>query len=178
MESQKTLTRLTTIQKKLMETLDKNEVIESLEQFGETKNIKKYNEMHNCINEILSSIGIEPHEIFTLLNSYEGTNKNCQTLKKFIVDRNVFIINYARETKSWQKQINNITEIFNKLYNDVRYDIIDKIITDILMTNTNLFDICQCKLTFDKNNIKKINLNLDDQKTIIKSLLMIGYTKK
>ncbi len=178
MENPKTLTRLTSIQKKLIETLDNNEVINLLEQFIGTKELKKYNEMHNCIYEIISSIGIEPHEIFTLLNSYDGNNKNCQTLKKFIVDRNMFIIKYACQTKTWQKQINNITEMFSKLYNNVTISIIDTIIVDILTTNTNLFDICQCKLIFDKNNFKKINLNLDDQKTIINKLLLLGCNKK
>ena len=183
---QKVLTRLTSTQKKLIDTLDKNNINSLLEQFTDHKyeninseELKKYNVVYDYIENIITELKLEPHEIYTLLNSYSGENKTCKILKKFIIDRNIYIIKNVYRSKSWQKQINEFFNIFDNMYNGVTIEIIDKIIVDMLYDNINLFDIAQIKLTLnDKFNLKKINLNLNDQKHIITQLLTIGCTKK
>jgi hypothetical protein len=182
---QKTSTRLTSTQKKLIETLHNNDVIKLLEQFKDQtfeninlRELKRYDEMHECINQILVSTGIEPHEIFTLLNYYDGNNKNCDLLKKFIVDRNTYIIKYIYGSKSWKKHIDSVTDVFNKKYTNVTNDIIDKIILSIMTDSVNLFDVIGCRITLDsKYNLKKIILNLEDQKSIMTNLIHIGCIK-
>ena len=182
---QKTLTRLTSTQKKLIDTLEKNGVndlfnqITDINQYNNTDELKKYNVVHNCINDIITELKLEPHEIYTLLNFYNGENKICKSLKKFVIDRNTNLIKNIYGSKIWQKQINDLYCIFDNLYNGVTTELIDKILIDMLYANVNLFDIAQVKISInDKFNLKKINLTLDDQKNIMTQLQLIGCTKK
>jgi hypothetical protein len=182
--------RLTSVQKLLLDTILKNNIFDDLIlpddisfKSIDLNNIKLYNETHNKINQILKENNIEPHEIYDLIENYDGSHLIFNTLKKFIMIRNLSILKRVFKTEKWNKNIEKIYNIFKTKYSHpVKIDmleLINKIILDILIKDINMFDITQCKIKLDsKNNIKLINItSIEDQKKIISFLLENGCIK-
>jgi hypothetical protein len=186
LEKQKGTNRLTSIQKIILSIINDTELLSSLELPDEisfdTINVEKnkvYNNIHKQIDTIFEKNGIEPHEIYNLIKTYDGNNENFYLLKKFIICRNLCILKKAYNTEQWKKNINKITSNFKQHYDKIDSDILNEIVFDILINNIILFDITQYKLILDsKNNIKSITIDLEDQKYIISRLLEKGYVKK
>lgn len=186
--------RLTPNQKKIIELINKSGLISSIELDSNNDDIdinildqlnikflKQFNEVHNNINKILTENNIEPHEIFTLINNYEGNNEDFNKLKNFIISRNILIIKKIYGSEQWNKNINKITEIFKMYYSTENIkNIFDSIIMDFLLKDISMFDIAQCKISLDsKNNLKNINIiSLNDQKYIINRLIEKGCKKR
>jgi len=174
--------RLTTIQKKIIDSIKKNNIFSTNEQ--ETKDLKYYNNIHQQIKNLLNELSIEPHEILTLLSNYNGSNETFIYLKNIINGRNDFIINKIYSSDQWNKNIKKIACQIKNNYLEPSNGIIEKCCNDelynILKDEINTFDILQCKISLDvKNNLKSINMvNLDDQKRIIKKITEIGCLKR
>jgi hypothetical protein len=182
--------RLTSIQKTLLDTIVKLKLLENVDiplelniNLIDTKDLKKYNDIHSNINEILTDNKIEPHEIFNMIETYKGNHPIYNKFKNLIIIRNTCILKKIKENDKWNTHIQKIMDILKKKYkhsNDkTMFNIIENIIMDILIKDIKMFDILQCKITLDSNNnIKNINIsNLDDQKYIISKLLENGCVK-
>jgi hypothetical protein len=182
MDSTKSTNRLTQQQKALLtaakdlnlSAFDRDYTIETVD----ISNFKKYMELHCKLKEVLVATNMEPHEIYTLINSYSGSFKGFHELKNFVRGRNLCIIKKIKETPGWYKQINKVTlsirdrhmvadEHLLKL-TEITNDMIYK----ILLKEVNTLDILQHKITLNsKNNINEIKLTPEDQKNILLELL-------
>jgi hypothetical protein len=143
---------------------------------------KKYMEVHEKLKAMLSS---EPHEIYTLISTYNGSFKGFNELKNFIRGRNLCIIKKVKNTEQWNKNVQKIVDIFKQKMTETSsdqqkiYELTSDAIFEILLNDVNTFDILQNKLVLDgKNNIKKINMTLDDQKYILQKLISNNVLKK
>lgn len=182
-------TRLNPSQKKMLDLITKSTIFKSFPLPSDLSfdsiditNFKLFNDLHSKINTILLENKIEPHEIFNLLNTYDGSNEDFDRLKRFIVGRNLMILKRIYGSDQW---VNNILHLVNKLkiiyiFDKKMVDILDTIIMNLLLKDITMFDITQCKIILDsKNNLKKINISsISDQKYIITELSLHGYKKK
>jgi hypothetical protein len=188
---QKKNTRLNANQKKIIDILSKSKILDNVKidiflkfddiTLDEIKKINRYNRIHNNIKILLEYYNIEPHNIFDIINTYDGKNKIFQKLKNFILNRNILILKKIYKSEQWEKNIIKLIDNFNKIYDDANLnEYLDNIILKIILNDINIFDICKYRLILDqKNKLKNINLfNLEDQKTIITELNIVGCKKK
>jgi len=182
--------RLTPIQKQLLDHINKSKILDLIDIPNEleissidVKNFKKYNDIHTKINCILTENKIEPHEIFNMLESYDGNHLIYNKFKNLIISRNVCVLKKINNTEKWKSNIKKILDVFKMKYRPPKkidmMEVIEKSIMDILVKDVKMFDILQCKIVLDgNNNIKSINMtNLEDQKYIISRLLENGCIK-
>jgi hypothetical protein len=178
--------RLTTNQKKIIELISEIDLFTGIDIPEELsldnvdiKQLKYYNSIHDTINDLLKENNIEPHEIFSLIMMYNGNNDISKKIMSFITCRNICIIKKIYGSSSWEKNIEQIFKKFNKYFKNVTNKMIDQIVFELLIQNINLFDIAFCKVTLNsKNELKNINLLLDDQKYIVTKLIENGCKKQ
>ncbi len=191
----KQIIKLTSIQKVLLDDVNKSAIFEDKDikipikisfESIDINNLKKYNEIHIKISKILEKNNIEPHEILNLIDTYNGKHEIFNKFKSLIICRNLCILKNVYNSEQWNKHVNKIVDIFKikyeltkKVKKNTMYDLLNDIIMDILMTDINTFDICQNRITLDnKNNLKQLNIfSFEDQKNIILKLLEKGCVK-
>ena len=139
---------------------------------------KKYMELHAQLKEILKATNMEPHEIYTLINTYSGSFKGFQELKNFVRGRNLCIIKKIKDSTGWQRQINKLIVKIKEKYSaadesiNLLNEITNQVIYQLLLKEVNTFDILQHKVTLDgKNNMNGLNLTSDDQKYLLLELM-------
>jgi len=175
--------RLTPIQKILLDTILNSKILDNVELPADISfksinldNFKIYNDVHTNIKNILITHKIEPHEIFNLIESYDGNHIIFDRLKKFIMIRNICILKRIYESEKWILNIKKIEETFQIKYTYPKkmdmMNTISGIIMDILIRDIRMFDITQCKIELDmKYNLKQLKISLEDQKQIVSNLL-------
>lgn len=182
--------RLTSIQKIVLDSINKLKILENIDipddiqiSLIDVKNLKKYNDIHNQINNILIENKIEPHEILNMIETYDGKHPIYNKFKNMIISRNICILKKIKGTEKWISNIKKIMDVFKLKYKAPKkidmMDIIENSIMDILIQDIKMFDILQCRIVLDSNNnIKLININtLEDQKYIINKLIENGCSK-
>ena len=192
MNNQKEIIKLSSIQKKLLDEINKLKILDSVEkqenislELIDVHNLKKLNEKHNKIKTILEDNSIEPHEIVNLIDRYNGKHEIFDKFKTLIISRNMCIIKKVYKTERWNNNISKLVDIFKEKYmlpkkcKKTMNEILDGIIMNILMGDINVFDIYQNRIIVDnKNNFKQLNVSsFDDQKNIILKLLEKGCVK-
>jgi hypothetical protein len=192
MNNQKEIIKLSSIQKILLDEINKSKILDGVENnekisFGSINidNLKKFNEIHNKIGTILENNNIEPHEIINLIDRYNGKHEIFNKFKTLIVSRNMCIIKKVYKTEKWNNNISKLVDIFKEKYmlpkkcKKTMNEILDDIIIDILIKDINVFDIYQNRIIVDnKNHFKQLNVSsFDDQKNIILKLLEKGCIK-
>ncbi len=190
MDINKKSLRLKYNQKKLLELIISSKILENINienhlsfndiTTNEIKELKQYNIIHDNLTILLEENKIEPNEIYDILNTYDGKNEMFNTLKLFILNRNLIIFKKIYLSENWKKVITKLSEIFNRIFVENTLDYIDDIIIDIVTKDLLLYDIIQYRLILDcKNNLKNINIScLEDQKYIITKLIENGCNKK
>lgn len=182
MDNTKSTNRLNQQQKTLLNAArDLNLLAFDVEDTFETIDVskfKKYVELHDQLKKILETTNMEPHEIYTLINTYSGSFKGFQELKNFVKGRNLCIIKKIKDTIHWQKQINKLANKIADKYiivdeNKTKLnELINGMVFQILMREVNTFDILQHKLSLDnKNNVNGFTLTSDDQKYLLLELM-------
>lgn len=143
----------------------------------------RYIRIHNKITELLKENQFEPHEIFKMINSYNGSNDNFADFKKLIVSRNICIIKKYFDTAEWKNYINVIVGNAKKKFEPGKavmdyYNSIENTLIDILEDEIVTYDILQHKIELDSRNVfKKIILTIDNNNKIAEDLIRNGYLK-
>ena len=169
--------RLTKNQRKILDAFKKFGdivAVKSLLEEGAKRdltNCNKYIRYHKKIIGVLIENNIQPHEIFKLINAYDGSHGHFENFKIFLSNRNMCIINRVINSEEWVRYVLGIMKRNNVVYSRNIYKKTSEILIDILTNEINTFDILDYKIKLDaKNNLKNINLTIEDQKRILLSL--------
>jgi hypothetical protein len=183
-------TRLTAIQKQLLNDINKSKILDPIDipdelqiSLIDVKKLKEYNDIHKKIVIILTNNNIEPHEIFNMIETYDGKHPIYNKLKNFLILRNICILKKIKGTEKWKANVNKIMDILKTKYKCPKkinmIDILENSVMDLLIKDVKMFDILQCRIELDgSNNLKSLNMNnLEDQKYIVSKLLENGCIK-
>jgi len=182
--------RLTPIQKQLLDYINKSKILDPIDipdelqiSLIDIKKLKEYNDIHKKIVIILTNNNIEPHEIFNMIETYDGKHPIYNKLKNFLILINICILKKIKGTEKWKANVNKIMDILKTKYKCPKkinmIDILENSVMDLLIKDVKMFDILQCRIELDgSNNLKSLNMNnLEDQKYIVSKLLENGCIK-
>lgn len=169
--------RLTKNQKKILDAFKKFGDIVAVKSLLEEDakkdltNCNKYIRYHKKIISVLTENNIQPHEIFKLINAYDGNHGHFENFKIFLSNRNMCIINRVINSEEWVRYVLGIMKRNGVEYSKNIYKRTSELLIEILTNEINTFDILNYKIKLDaKNNLKSINLTIEDQKKVLLSL--------